>query len=156
MRIPVEKLIDGVMQALREDVLPEVASARARGRLWAALDVLNNLRDRVEEKRWLLEEEAQSARDALDACERALREARREGDADAVSRAAVAAFVPDRDLQERAAALRDAVAQALRRLADGGDEVAQARIALETHLSSQALRDVMVLKPSLLAEISKG
>jgi hypothetical protein len=157
MRVPVGELIDGVMRALREDVLPEIASARARGRLWAALDVLNNLRDRVEPATWLARAEVDSARDALDACAAALRAAHRERQADAVAGLADAALSDKSTDAERALALRTAVVAALRSLADGDDGATRsARAALESHLASQALRDVMALKPSLLIEISKG
>ena len=61
MLIPIERLIDGCMQTLREEVLPEVASRAVRGRVWAVLDVLNNLRDRIEEKLAPATTEADSA-----------------------------------------------------------------------------------------------
>jgi hypothetical protein len=158
MYVPVEQLIDGVVLALREEVLPAVTSARARGRLWAALDVLNNLRDRVEPKAWLLAAEAESAAEALEACAAALRRAEHPADADAVASdlAAAPTLAGGAGIGERATALRVLVARALRRLDVLGDEASSARAPLESHLASQALRDVMMVKPSLLTEISKG
>jgi hypothetical protein len=57
----------------------------------------------------------------------------------------------------RAAALRAALVRAFH-LLDGLPEAAAApaRAALAEHLAAQAMRDVAMLKPSLLEEISKG
>ena len=152
MLIPLERLIDGCMQTLREEVLPEVASRAVRGRVWAVLDVLHNLRDRIEEKRAPLEAEAQSAEEAL----RRLAEAQRAGSdpvgADDTLRARAAA--PEGPPAARAAALRAALADAIAARPRGLTEAEQG--ALRAHLASQAVRDLALLKPSLLAEISKG
>src|SRR6185369_3736493 len=91
MRIPLEMLVDGVMHALREEVLPELSSSRARSRLWAALDVLNNLRDRVEEKAMYFRMETESADDALRACAAALCAGGFDGEAATVLRSVEAA-----------------------------------------------------------------
>jgi hypothetical protein len=155
MRIPLETLIDGVMHALREEVLPDLSSARARSRLWASLDVLNNMRDRVEEKAFFARMEIESADEALRACAAALRTAGFAEQAAAVLHSADAAVaLPG---EQRCAALRGVVVEALHALAGIPEHAASsARQALEVHLGSQALRDVMILKPSLLNEISKG
>jgi hypothetical protein len=50
VQLAIETLLDGVMQTLREAVLPAVQERFARGQLFAVLDVLQNLRDRVEPK----------------------------------------------------------------------------------------------------------
>ena len=65
MQLTVEMLLDGVMRTLREAVLPAVGERFARGQLFAVLDVLQNLRDRVEPKAALAEVEAASATAAL-------------------------------------------------------------------------------------------
>ena len=65
MRIPVERLIDGVVQTLTESVLPDLATPFARGQLYAAVDVLKNLRDRVEPRADLADAESDSATAAL-------------------------------------------------------------------------------------------
>src|SRR5262245_32735011 len=65
MPLAVETLLDGVMRTLREAVLPAVAGRFARGQLFAVLDILQNLRDRIEPKAALDEAEAVSASDAL-------------------------------------------------------------------------------------------
>ena len=158
MRIPLEMLVDGVMHALREEVLPELSSSRARSRLWAALDVLNTLRDRVEEKAMYFRMETESADDALRACAAALRRGGFDGEAATVLRSVDAALALTGEERDRCAAIRSAVVEALRQLETMGSSAAAnaARQPLELHLASQALRDVMILKPSLLNEISKG
>jgi hypothetical protein len=150
--IPLERLIDGCLHTLREEVLPEVASRAVRGRVWAVLDVLNNLRDRIEASRAPAETEAQSAADAL----LRLAAARRAGaDPEGAARIEHAlAAAPDGPPAARAAALREALSDAIAARPQG---LAPAeRDALRAHLAGQALRDLAPLKPSLLAEISKG
>ena len=151
MLVPVEMLIDGVVRTLTEHVLPDVQGRFARGQLYAAVDVLRNLRDRVEAATALDEAEATSAAAAL---ERAIASLPPEaGRGVAAKRAAVPPAPP----AERAAALRAALVVALETIDALPEEVAAAaRAALLEHLAAQAVRDVMVLKPSLLTEISKG
>jgi hypothetical protein len=153
MRITVERLIDGVVQTLVESVLPDLATPFARGQLYAAVDVLRNLRDRVEPRADLADAESDSARAALTAALAAL------ADAPAVAagiRAALAA-APPAPPAARNTALRAALVDALTAIAPLPDDVARAaRAPLALHLGAQAMRDVAVLKPSMLGEISRG
>jgi hypothetical protein len=150
VQLEIETLLDGVMRTLRDAVLPAVPDRFARGQLFAVLDVLQNLRDRVESRAALAEAEASSAGEALGRVVGAL------GDAGAPLARALAA-VPPSPPPVRAAALREVVCQAFALLADLPDDVAVvARSALAEHLASQTMRDVAMLKPSLLQEISKG
>ncbi len=151
MHIPVERLVDGIVATLRDAVMPDVGTRFARGQLYAVLDVLQNLRDRIEPKAELVTMEADSAATAL----------ARVVDALGRERAATVAQVLDATAAEppasRVMALRAAVVAALALVADGTDDAAAtARAALGEHLAAQALRDVALLKPSLLQEMSKG
>jgi hypothetical protein len=150
--IPPERLIDGCLQTLREEVLPELSSRAVRGRLWAVLDVLNNLRDRIEPKRAPAETEAGSAEQALRGLAAALRHAGRAQPAAELERAL--ADAPAEPPAARAAALRVLLASAITARPEGLTAAEQA--AVRAHLAPQALRDLALLKPSLLAEISKG
>jgi hypothetical protein len=151
MQLSVETLLDGVMRTLREGVLPAVRERFARGQLFAVLDVLQNLRDRVEAKAELAEAEAASAAAAL---ERAVEALPPGCGADLARALAAAPLAPP---AARAAALRDLLVRAYAVLASLSDEdAAPARAALAEHLAAQTMRDVAVLKPSLLEEISKG
>jgi hypothetical protein len=152
MLIPLERLIDGCLQTLREEVLPEVASRAVRGRVWAVLDVLHNLRDRIEEKRATAETEAESAEEALRKLAAAMRAGSDPEGAAETLRALAAA--PEGPPAARASALRAALAGAIAARPDGLPE--PERDALRLHLAAQAVRDIALLKPSLLAEISKG
>jgi hypothetical protein len=149
MLVPIEGLIDGVVRTLLESVLPDVSTRFARGQLYAAVDVLRNVRDRVDVKAALLDGEIGSATAALERVSASLG-ARGAGIAEALATAPAAAA-------ERVVALRAALVDALE-LIDGlsPDEATPARAAIFEHLASQALRDLVVLKPSLLTEISKG
>ena len=155
MVIPPERLIDGCVETLRDEVLPNLEARTARGRLYAVMDILQNLRDRVDPKAAALEAEATSARTALERIAVALREAGDAGAAGAVEEALAAA--PSGSPSDRAAALRQALVaaiDALYALPSGVPEAA--RRALGDHLGPQAVRDIAPLKPSLLNEISKG
>jgi len=148
--VPVEALIDGVVRTLTEAVLPDVGTRFARGQLYAAVDVLRNLRDRVELKTALSEAEAASAAAALERVVTTL-------PADAAGRLAQALGSVPVPPAERAAALRAALVAALEAIDALPPHAGQAaRAAIAEHLAGQTLRDLMVLKPSLLSEISKG
>jgi hypothetical protein len=134
--IPPERLIDGCVETLRDEVLPNLEARTARGRLYAVMDVLQNLREL--ERIAAVLREAGSA-DAAGGVEAAL--------------AAASAGTP----AERVAVLRQALVaaiDALYALPSGAPDAA--RCALGDHLGPQAIRDIAPLKPSLLNEISKG
>ena len=155
MLIAPETLIDGVMRTLREAVLPDVQSRFARGQLYAVLDILNNLRDRIEEKVTLFEDESSSAAPALERIAANLTAAGLEAEAAALQEAVAA--VPQGPPAARAVALRAAFVVAIEVLGKfPQSELMEAHTALQEHLVAQAIRDVATLKPSLLNEISKG
>jgi hypothetical protein len=155
MLISPQSLIDGAMRTLREAVLPDVPSRFARGQLYCVLDVLNNLRDRIEEKAQPFVEESESANAALERVISALVAGGREGETSPLRemRSNAATLAP----AERASMLCAALVRAVEIL-DGVPEaeLPDAREALRGHFVTQALRDVVPLKPSLLSEISKG
>ncbi len=157
MRIPPEELLDGCVETLRSLVLPAVASRYARGQLFAVLDVLRNLRDQVEEKSSLLEAEADSAGAALARAEHALRAGSAAAGAAAEEIAARISQAPAAPAAARRAALDAALVLALERADALAEPAAEAaRAALGAHLAAQAVRDIALLKPSLLEEISRG
>jgi hypothetical protein len=152
MTIPVEVVIDGLVRTLTDAVLPEVTSRFARAQLFAAVDVLRNLRDRLEVKAALYEVEAASAAAVLERAAAALGR-----EAAAARIASALAAPPGGPPAARAAALRAALVGALEAL-DALPEglAAPARAAIAEHLAAQTMRELAVLKPSLLGEISKG
>lgn len=167
MRTTVDRLVDGVVQTLLDAVLPDLATAYARGQLYAAVDVLRNLRDRVAPRADLADEESGSAAAALDRALAALDQTLAKldrtladiGDASAAAAAIRAArdAVPPAPPLARVAALRAALVTALTAVEGLSPEVARAaRAPILEHLGGQTMRDVAVLKPSLLAEISQS
>jgi hypothetical protein len=144
--LPLGTLIDGVMHTLREVVLPDVSSRFARGQLWAVLDVLNNLRDRIAPDPAQQQAEIDSATVALTQAIALVHLPAAEPIAKAL------AATPAQPLGDRVTALRAALVVALEVTASHPE----ARAAIDAHLASQAMRDIMMLKPSLLQEISKG
>ena len=161
MRTTVERLLDGVVQTLTEAVLPDVVTPFARGQLYAAVDVLRNLRDRVEPRADLADAESDSAVSALQRTLAALSDAPIHAlvAAPAIGsriRAALAA-APTAPPLARNAALRAALVDALTAIATLPEETARpARAPIAEHLGAQAMRGVAVLKPSMLGEISRG
>ena len=168
MRTTVERLLDGVVQTLTEAVLPDVATPFARGQLYAAVDVLRNLRDRVEPRADLADAESDSVVAALQRTIAALSDAPKnalvDAPVDALAapavrshiRAALAA-VPAAPPLARNVALRATLVDALTAIATLPEETARpARAPIAEHLGAQAMRDVAVLKPSMLGEISRG
>ena len=157
MYITLERLIDGCIHTLRDDVMPEVGTRIARGQVWAVIDILQNMRNRIEEKAELSAAESASAEEALEQLGATLREAGAENDAAALERAC--ADAPTEPPGERARALRAALVQAVDALyaLPSRDALPEAaRAALVAHLGPQAVRDVLPLTRSKLHEISKG
>jgi hypothetical protein len=154
-RIPPEQLLEGAARTLLEEVLPQIGVRRARGQLYAVVDVLRNLARRVEPASAPLAAEADSAQGALARAAEALRGA---GEPEVAQRLeARLAAAPAAPPEARAAALREAVGQAFRWSAPLGDDVATAlRPILGAHVAAQAIRELALLQPSLLEEISRG
>jgi GTP cyclohydrolase III len=158
MAIAIERLIDGCLETLRADVLPDVGTAFARGQVWAVMDILQNLRDRVEVKQAFAIEEARSAEAALERCAGVLRDTGRAEDAASIeSLLARRGADGANDPGERVVVLRAAIVTALAALHHQPGGLSDAgREALAAHLTPQTVRDIAALKPSLLNEISKG
>jgi hypothetical protein len=153
MLTTVERLIEGVVQTLTDAVLPDVATPFARGQLYAAVDVLRNLRDRVEPRADLATAESEATVAAL---ERTLAALGGEPAVAACIRSALEA-APAAPPRARTAALRAALVTALEAIAALPDTTARAaRAPICEHLGAQVMRDVAVLKPSMLGEISRG
>jgi hypothetical protein len=154
MWIPVERLIDGVVETLTDAVLPDLATPFARGQLYAAVDVLKNLRDRVEPRADLAAAEADSALAALERCPAALPSASRALAERLTATFGTASTMPP---AARATELRALLVETLTALAALPDDEARgARAPLLEHVGAQAMREVAVLKPSMLSEISRG
>jgi hypothetical protein len=156
--IPPEQLIDGCVRTLLETVLPGIESRFARGQLYAVVDVLRNLRDRVEEKSAALELEAQSLHDSLGRAASALRATGETAAYDVGLRIDHSlAAVPTAPPTARLGALRTVMASTLEAFDGLSEDVTKdAKAAFGGHFAAQAVREVMLLKPSLLSEISKG
>ena len=151
MLVPIETMIDGLVRTLTERVLPDVPTRFARGQLYAVIDVLRNLRDRVEPRASLFEEESASIAAALARVIPLL-----SGSARTALEAAVADVPPDPPAA-RLGALRAALVSALDAVGDlPADAAGPARAAITEHLAAQTMRDLAVLKPSMVGEISKG
>ncbi len=157
MRLPPETILAGVSSTLEHDVLPALSDRSARGLIFAALEVLANVKDLVEWKTDLRDEENASAADALAHAARALGDAGLAAMSSALTDARASALAEvDREASGRAldAALERALEIVDRERARPGVEAAAA--ALRTHLVNQTLRDVMRVQRPLLNRISQG
>jgi hypothetical protein len=149
--VPIETMIDGLVRTLTERVLPDVPTRFARGQLYAVIDVLRNLRDRVEPRASLLDDESASIAAALDRLVPLLSGSAR------TALAAAVAGVPASPPAARLDALRAALNSTLDAIDDlPADAAGAARAAIAEHLAAQTMRDLAVLKPSMVGEISKG
>jgi hypothetical protein len=155
VRVAPKTLLDGVVRALQEQVLPHLESRTARGQLWAAIDVLRNLAGRVEPSAAAFEEESRSLAAALSA----LAQRARESAASALSERIESglASAPAAPPGDRVVALRALLCDALERLDALPPERGEAlRALLGPHLVAQVVRDLSHLQGSLLEEISRG
>ena len=151
MLVPLDTMVDGLVRTLTDNVMPNLTSRFARGQLFAVIDVLRNLRDRIDERASLLDEESASAAAAL------ARVAEHLSGSAATNVTAARTAVPDAPAPDRVTALRAALVTALAAIHTlPADAAAPARAAIEQHLAAQTMRDLAVLKPSMVGEISKG
>jgi hypothetical protein len=149
--VPIETMIDGVIRTLTERVLPDVPTRFARGQLYAVIDVLRNLRDRVEARASLFEDESTSIAATLARVVPHVSGSSRTGLEAAV------ADVPPAPPSARLGALRAALVLALDVIDDLPPTASTAaHAAVAEHLAAQTMRDLAVLKPSMVGEISKG
>ena len=121
------------------------------------IDILQNMRNRIEDKAELSEAESASAEQTLAQLGAVLRDAGAGSDAAALEHACAEAS--GKPPGERTRALRAALAQAIDALyaLPSRDALPEAaRTALGAHLGPQAVRDVLPLTRSKLHEISKG
>jgi hypothetical protein len=155
MNLSIEQLMDGALATLRDEVLPNLESARARGRLYCVLDLLGNLRDRIGFRESMFLDETRSATEAIESFRVALIDRGLVSEARGVE-AAVTATATAVSPQERTEAMRAIVTRCIRIAADAavGDRALFA--PLEKHLCDQAIRDVILLKPTQLNELSRG
>lgn len=152
MRLPLDRLIDGSIQALTRHVAPAVSDRFARGQLWSVVDILNNLRERIDWKVEPLQSETDAAATALETVRTLLRDA---GHGDAAAQ--LPSLTADGTPAERVTAARNALVDTIELLASLPAAVAMpAQAVIGGHLAMNALRDLQIFKPSLLQEISKG
>lgn len=146
MNNSLDRLIEGIIATLRNDVIPNVTDAYARGQAVGVIDLLNNLAPRLD---W--------ARAPLDAAVATRRAALAEGLA-ALGEPAPAATTPllspaelmaERDRLDRAiCALMD------RLMADAA--LAPALNRLRAHLHADLKDDLRLTRRPLFAEIARG
>ncbi|MEB2346410.1 MAG: hypothetical protein OZ948_16915 [Deltaproteobacteria bacterium] len=155
MRIPAERMLAAVSQALLEQVLPHVEARAARSQLYAAVEVLRNLERRLEWARAPLAAEAASIEAVLRDAAEALREA---GEAGLAARLADPIAGWPEAPEARVEAARAALTAAFVALDAASPPAAGAVCALlGGHLAAQAIRDLAPLaQGSLLEEISRG
>lgn len=155
MNIALERLLEGIIATLRNDVIPHVGDAYARGQAVGVIDLLNNVGPRVEWARGPLAE-AVSAKTALLAAVAPLLPGMAApgmaapGEAVPVERLSSAELAAERDRLD--AAIGDALV-----LAHAAGEAGQDALAMIVrHLHEEQTRAMKTTRKPLFAEIASG
>ncbi|WP_274631177.1 hypothetical protein [Arvimicrobium flavum] len=148
--IPLARLIEGIITTLRNDVIPHVGDAYARGQAVGVIDLLNNLAPRVDWASERLEASAAAKRALLEALARLAPEAV----APLQSGESVGANRLLADIGKLDAAICDAAAHLWQRR--GEPAAAEALAMIRAHLHDEAAREMKTTRKPLFAEIASG
>ncbi len=150
MNIALERLLEGIVATLRNDVIPHVGDAYARGQAVGVIDLINNIGPRIEWARAPLIETVSEKIALLSAVATLLPGVAAPGEAAAVERLSSAELAAERDRLD--AAIGDALA-----LAHGaGEEGKQALTLIVRHLHDEQARAMKTTRKPLFAEIASG
>lgn len=150
MNIALERLLEGIVATLRNDVIPHVGDAYARGQAVGVIDLINNIGPRIEWARAPLTEAVTEKTALLAAVAPLLPGMAAPGEAAAVERLSSAELAAERDRLD--AAIGDALA-----LAHGaGDEGRTALAMIVRHLHDEQARAMKTTRKPLFAEIASG
>lgn len=150
MNIALERLLEGIIATLRNDVIPHVGDAYARGQAVGVIDLLNNIGPRIEWARAPLMEAVSEKIALLSAVAPLLPGMAVPGEAVAVERLSSAELSAERDRLD--AAIGDALA-----LAHGAGEDGKAALTMIVrHLHDEQTRIMKTTRKPLFAEIASG
>lgn len=150
MNIALERLLEGIVATLRNDVIPHVADAYARGQAVGVIDLINNIGPRIEWARAPLIETVSEKIALLSTVATLLPGVAAPGEAVAVESLSSAELAAERDRLD--AAIGDALA-----LAHGAGEKGKPALTnIVRHLHDEQARAMKSTRKPLFAEIASG
>ncbi len=148
MNMALDRLLEGIIATLRNDVIPHVSDSYARGQAVGVIDLLNNIGARLEWARAPLLAEIEEKRALLKALAEKLPVI------EAPSSESLDASADLRAERDRLdARIGDALAVAAR---DEGAAGVQALALIRQHLHDSATREMKLTRKPLFAEIASG
>jgi hypothetical protein len=152
MNIGLERLLDGIMTTLRNDVIPHVTEAYARGQAVGVIDLLNNIAPRLEWARGPLLIDIEEKRALLHAVAKIL-----PGAALPVGNEAIGVTTDLQAERDRLDGLiGDALAELMGEGAPNSPERDQALALIRLHLHDSLTREMKLTRKPLFAEIASG
>lgn len=150
MNIALERLLEGIVATLRNDVIPHVGDAYARGQAVGVIDLINNIGPRIEWARAPLIETVGEKIALLSTVATLLPGVASPGEVVAVESLSSAELAVERDRLD--AAIGDALA-----LAHGaGEQGKPALTMIVRHLHDEQARAMKTTRKPLFAEIASG
>lgn len=154
MNIALERLIEGMIATLRNDVIPNVSDAYARGQAVGVIDLLNNIAARIEWAQGPIADAVAEKRRLLCAVGALAPGAVAADGADAAAVPATAKeLLAERDRLD--GRIGDAIA-ALSARAGSGKASADALALLRRHLHEELKQEMTTIRKPLFAEIASG
>ena len=150
MNIALERLLEGIVATLRNDVIPNVGDAYARGQAVGVIDLINNIGPRIEWARGPLMEAVSEKTALLAAVAPLLPGMAAPGEAVAVERLSSDELATERDRLD--AAIGDALALAH----SGGEAGREALAMIVRHLHHEQTPAIKTTRKPLFAEIASG
>ncbi len=146
MNVALERLLEGIITTLRNDVIPHVAEAYARGQAVGVIDLLNNIGPRLEWARRPLLIDIEEKRTLLHAVTKCLPAAGLPVGDEAI------------DVMTDLQAERDrlALAELMGEGAPNSPERDQALTLIRRHLHDSLTREMKLTRKPLFAEIASG
>lgn len=150
MKPSVERIMQGIVETLRDDVIPHVNDGYARGQALGVIDLLNNYGARLDWDTGLLAQELDAKRLAL-------------AEAEALAGGDKVAEVPARDVTASATLVAEAIAlddaissRLLCWMAQGGAEAEAGVARLRQHMHDELREEMKLTHRPSFAEIAKG
>ena len=150
MKPSVERMIAGIVETLRDDVIPHVSDGYARGQALGIIDLLNNYGVRLDWDAGLIAGEVEAKR-------RALAEAEALAKGSAAPEAPASDLKAGSDLMAEAAALdREISERLLGWMTQGGAGAKAAVDRLRRHMHDELREEMKMTHRPSFAEIAKG
>lgn len=152
MNISLQRLLEGIITTMRNDVIPHVTEAYARGQAVGVIDLLNNIGPRLEWARGPLLIDIEEKRAVLNTAAKCL-----PGAAVSVGEEALGETIDLQAERDRLDGLiGDVLAVLMAEDAPHSPERAQALALIRGHLHDSLTREMALTRKPLFAEIASG